>query len=134
MVEAINKRNPNVSQTRAQKAGLTMPPSRINRAMKSRSGLKRVGGTAPIYMAAVLEYITAEVLEVASNSTAGSKRKRVTPEDVSIALRSDPDLQKVCSGVALYTGDKLEEIAKSLAPSERVAPKAPEATKSKDNN
>lgn len=107
--------------TRAMKAGLTVPPSRVNRAMKLRSGLKRVGGTAPVYMAAVMEYLAAEILEVACNSTTKAKRKRVTPEDVSMALRSDADLQKVCGGFALYTGDKLEEIAKSLAPKPRPA-------------
>ena len=109
--------------TRATKAGRTVPPSRVNRAMKLRSGLKRVGGTAPVYMAAVMEYVAAEILEVACNSTANAKRKRVTPEDISIALRSDADLQKVCGGLALYTGDRLESVAKALVPKARTEPK-----------
>lgn len=107
--------------TKMQKSGLTVPPSRINRAMKARSGLKRVGSTAPVYMAAVLEYLTAEMLEVAGNCTKAAKRKRVTPEDISLAIRSDSDLHKVVGGVALYTGSKLEDIAKTLLPAQLPA-------------
>ena len=51
------------------KAGLTLPVSRINRTMKASSGAKRIGGSAPVYMTAVLEYVAAEILELAGNHT-----------------------------------------------------------------
>tara|TARA_B100001175_G_scaffold316214_2_gene329562 strand:+ start:171 stop:554 length:384 start_codon:yes stop_codon:yes gene_type:complete len=115
-----------VKGSKSVKAGLTVPASRVNRAMKQRSGMKRVGGTAPVYLAAVMEYLVAEILEVALNAAHNDKRKRVTPADVSLALRSDPDLNKICGNISLYSSDKLEGIAHQLLP-------APRAQSSKNN-
>ena len=47
----------------------------------------RIGGSAPVYMTAVVEYIVAEVLDLAGQQTSANKRKRVTPEDVMLAIR-----------------------------------------------
>eukprot|EP00966_Prymnesium_polylepis_P336596 7391651-Prymnesium_polylepis.2 len=56
---SAQKKAPSVSKS--QKAGLTFPVARLNRAMKLSSGLKRVGGSAPVYATAVTEYIVAEM-------------------------------------------------------------------------
>lgn len=104
------------SMSKQAKAGLTMPVSRINRTMKAISKTKRIGGSAPIYMSAVLEYIVAEILELAGNHTQNSKRKRVTPEDVILSIRSDEELSKLCGSIAVYTGDKLTGVGDALKP------------------
>merc|ERR1712154_578080 len=49
--------------SRSAKAGLQFPVGRLARYLKKGGYSKRVGGAAPVYMAAVLEYIVAEVLE-----------------------------------------------------------------------
>ena len=116
------------SVSKQAKAGLTLPVSRINRTMKAMSGLPRIGGSAPVYMTAVLEYITAEILELAGNHTQNSKRKRVTPEDVILGIRSDEELSKLCGSIAVYTGDKLTGISDALKPApikEKKAETAP---------
>ena len=104
------------SVTKQAKAGLTFPVSRINKSMKASSGLKRIGGSAPVYMTAVLEYVTAEILEVAGQHTQSAKRKRVTPDDIILSIRGDAELAKLCGGIAVYTGDKLSGIAAALKP------------------
>jgi histone H2A len=104
------------SMSKQAKAGLTLPVSRINRTMKTSSGAKRIGGSAPVYMTAVLEYIAGEILELAGNHTQGAKRKRVTPEDIILSIRSDEELSKLCGSIAVYTGDKLTGVSDALKP------------------
>ncbi|GMH29424.1 hypothetical protein Nepgr_031267 [Nepenthes gracilis] len=54
---------------RSVKAGLQFPVGRIGRYLKKGRYSPRVGTGAPVYLAAVLEYLAAEVLELAGNAT-----------------------------------------------------------------
>lgn len=47
--------------TRSVKAGLQFPVGRIGRYLKKGRYSERVGSGAPVYLAAVLEYLAAEV-------------------------------------------------------------------------
>jgi len=61
-------------QSRSARAGLQFPVGRVHRFLKSRVANKqRVGATAAVYAAAILEYLCAEVLELAGGSDARSR-------------------------------------------------------------
>ena len=47
---------------------------------------------APIYLAAVLEYLTAEVLELAGEFATRGKKARIIPRHVMLAIRSDEEV------------------------------------------
>lgn len=49
--------------TRSVRAGLQFPVGRIGRYLKKGRYAQRVGTGAPVYMAAVLEYLAAEVMK-----------------------------------------------------------------------
>ena len=60
--------------SRSAKAGLQFPVGRVARHMRAGKVAGRVGAGAPVYLAAVLEYLTAEVLELAGNAARDNKK------------------------------------------------------------
>lgn len=64
------------SKTRSNRAGLQFPVGRIHRLLRKGNYAERVGGGAPVYLAAVLEYLAAEVLELAGNAARDNKKTR----------------------------------------------------------
>ncbi|KAK2435809.1 putative histone H2A.3 [Trifolium repens] len=96
---------------------------------------QRVGTGAPVYLVAVLEYLAAEVLELAGNAAHDNKKNRIIPRHVLLALRNDEELGKLLAGVTIAHGGVLHNINPILLPkkTERAAtkePKFPKAGKS----
>ena len=67
------------AQSRSSRAGLQFPVGRIARYLKQGKFAERVGAGAPVYLAAVLEYLAAEVLELAGNAAKDNKKTRIIP-------------------------------------------------------
>eukprot|EP01035_Chromulina_nebulosa_P040125 gene40125-54250_t len=119
------------SQTKSSKAGLQFPVGRIGRFLKKGKYAARVGGGAPVYLAAILEYLTAEILELAGNAARDNKKTRIIPRHIQLAVRNDEELNKLFGGVTIAQGGVLPSIHSVLIPKTTTKEKTEKTEKPK---
>ena len=101
-------------KSRSSRAGLQFPVGRIHRLLKKGRYAKRVGAGTSVYLAAVLEYLCAEVLELAGNAAADNKKSRIIPRHLQLAIRNDEELNKLLVDVTIAQGGVLPYIHSML--------------------
>ncbi|KAF9466061.1 histone H2A [Collybia nuda] len=104
------------SQSRSARAGLQFPVGRLHRLLKKGNYAQRVGAGAPVYLAAVLEYLAAEILELAGNAARDNKKVRIVPRHLQLAIRNDEELNKLLGNVIISQGGVVPYIAPELLP------------------
>merc|ERR1712054_347882 len=95
------------AKTRSFRAGLQFPIGRVHRFLRKGHYASRIGSGAPVYLAAVLEYLSAEILELAGNAARNNKKSRIVPSHLQLAIRNDEELNKLLSGVTIAQGGVL---------------------------
>lgn len=104
------------STSSSSKAGLQFPVGRIARYLRQGKFAKRMGAGAPVYLAAVLEYLCAEVLELAGNAARDNKKTRIVPRHITLAVKNDEELNKLLGNVTIASGGVLPNIHSVLLP------------------
>lgn len=104
------------SKTRSFHARLQFPVGRIHPLLRMGNYAKRVGAGAPVYLAAVMEYLAAEVLELADNANRYNKKSRIIPKHLQLIIRNDEELNKLLSGVTIVQGGVSPNIQAVLFP------------------
>ena len=102
--------------SRSSRAGLQFPVGRIHRLLRKGNYAKRIGAGGPVYMAAVMEYLAAEILELAGNAARDNKKSRIIPRHLQLAVRNDEELNKLLAGVTIAQGGVLPNIQAVLLP------------------
>ncbi|XP_067419646.1 histone H2A-like [Emydura macquarii macquarii] len=122
-----NKKAVLTKKTKSSRAGLQFPVGRVHRLLKKGNYANRIGTGASIYLAAVLEYLTAEILELSGNAAQENKKVRIGPRHIQLAVRNDEELNRLFADVTIAEGGVLPNILAQLVP--QRTPKYPSTEK-----
>ena len=116
----------------SKKAGLIFPVGRVGSMLRRGQYARRVGASAAVYFSAVLEYLTAELLELTAKAAAagGKKATRLTPRALTLAVRHDEELGALLQNVTLSRGGVVPSVSKALNKAKKGASKKSGATPS----
>jgi histone H3/H4 len=109
-------------EQRSHKAGITFNVTRVEKLMSLEASAKRKSASSGVYLAAVIEYLTAEILDLAGNAARDFKKVRITPRHIKLAIANDEELSKLYSDTVIG-GGVVPRIHKSLLPTEKEEPK-----------
>lgn len=106
-------------KSRSSRAGLQFPVSRVHRFLRKGNYSKRIGSGAAVYLAAVMEYLTAEILELSGNASRDNKKKRIIPRHLMLGIRNDEELNSLLAKVTIAQGGVLPNIQTVLLPKKK---------------
>ena len=104
------------AKSRSVRAGLQFPVGRVHRLLRNGNYSERVGAGAPVYLAAVMEYLSAEILELAGNAARDNKKSRINPRHLQLAIRNDEELNRLLCHVTIAQGGVMPNIQSVLLP------------------
>lgn len=109
--------------SKSTRAGVIFPVARIQRLLRNGNYAERIGTGSVVYLAAVLEYLCAEILELAGNASRDNKKLRIAPRHLLLAVKNDEELSKLLAGVTISEGGVIPNIHASLLPKKTKMPK-----------
>jgi histone H2A len=84
--------------------------------LKEGQYARRVAKGAKVYLAAVLEYLVAEIMEAAGYTARDSKKKRIVPRHIMLAVRGDDELNTLLRDVHFAQAGVVPHIHEQLIP------------------
>jgi len=118
-IEAELRRQIGTRRNRSVRSGLQFPVGRVHRHLRVGRYAKRVTAGAPVYLAGVLEYLAAELLEMAGNAARDHGKARITPRHLMLAVRNDEELNRLLGAVTVPASGTLPNVHAALLPKQR---------------
>ena len=82
--------------SRQNKAGIIFPPSITEKFLRNFGYSKiMITNSSSVYLSAVLEYLTYEILDLSLNYCKENKRSRITIRDIEVTIRNDEEFSKI---------------------------------------
>ena len=92
---ALPKSRKTDRKTTSTRAGLLFATPKILKLMKRERLAGGIGKRPAIVVAAAMEYICQEILELSGDIVLQGKRKRITPRQIMLAISGDDELHKL---------------------------------------
>ena len=119
--------------SRSRCSGLQFDVDQIG-ALVSQATSMVVSEVAACYLSAVMEYMTAEALELGGNAARDNKSSWIIPHHLQLAFYNDEELNKFASGCTVMSGGVLPNIHAVLLPKVRGAGAAPAKDKEEEDD
>ncbi|NXH79441.1 H2A1A protein, partial [Hydrobates tethys] len=106
--------------SRSSRAGLLFPVSRVDRQLRRGRFAARVGARAPVYLAAVLQWVTHKTMDVAGKISKKSKQQRISPSHLQAAVQKSSVLKQLLrGGVPRRRGRAVPQSRRVASPSKK---------------
>ncbi|XP_015727731.1 late histone H2A.2.2-like [Coturnix japonica] len=111
--EAMYSGEPSTSQeakakksrsSRSSRAGLLFPVSRIERQLRRGQFAERFGACAPVYLAAVLQWVTQKIMDMAGKISKKSNQQCISPQHLQMSVKSSSILKHLLGSEPEYHG------------------------------
>lgn len=99
---------------KSKRADLVFPVARIGSKLRHGSYFRRVSDATPVFLAAVLEFLVGEVLDLAGSVTKNDGRQRIVPTNIFTGVQQDANLVDLFSNIIISEGGCLENIHEDL--------------------
>eukprot|EP01012_Entosiphon_sulcatum_P015679 TRINITY_DN20645_c0_g1_i1.p1 TRINITY_DN20645_c0_g1~~TRINITY_DN20645_c0_g1_i1.p1 ORF type:complete len:150 (-),score=33.98 TRINITY_DN20645_c0_g1_i1:40-489(-) len=93
----------------SEKAKLAFPVGRVGSSLRKGRYAKRVSTPAAVFLTAVLQYATTELLELSQTTAAQKGRCTIKPRHICVAVREDPDLNELLQKVTIAGGGVVDK-------------------------
>ncbi|KAM9987941.1 hypothetical protein ACTFIZ_003294 [Dictyostelium cf. discoideum] len=93
-----------INESRSARADLTFPVSRIEKMIREGRFTKRCSSESPVFLAAVLEYLTLEILELSITYANQKNKTRITPQHIHLSICCDSELNDLLKNVTIANG------------------------------
>lgn len=94
--ESLETQSNSERVTKSYRAGLQFSVSRVQNFMLKHATMERKSAGAAVFLAGVIEYFCAEILELAGNAARDNKRSRIKPRHILLAVGGDEELGQLC--------------------------------------
>lgn len=101
-------------RTKSQRAGIYFPVADSLKKLKKSNPHCIVQTLSAVLITAVIEYLTAEVLELAGNVSNEFKRRRIIPRHILLAVKNDSELELLLKDTLLAQGGVIPGIHPDL--------------------
>lgn len=105
-------------KTVSAKAGILFPVQKIRTQLSKGNYAKHIGKKAAIYMAAVLEYLCAEIFEIARIETRKANKQRIIPRHILLAIKKDADFEQLLKDVIISEAGVFPTVVLESKPTE----------------